>query len=323
MITYQRLQRHPEASSSLIGMNLAAFEQLYQEFAPRHQGRRAQATVTRRSGTARKRAAGGGRKATYALQDRLLMTLFWLRVYTTYAVLGFLYDLDKTNIEDTLKDVLATLDTMSEFTFERPSAERVKLRTAQAVMDAFPAVRLVIDAKEQRIQRPHAGRDNQGQRQDKQKPYYSGKKKTHTLKNQFAVRPDGYIEAVSSSVPGSTHDLTLLRQSNLLDHLDAAQAAMLDKGYDGIRNDYPALTLYHPHKARRNHPLTDDQKADNRHLSKYRIVIEHTLAQVSQFQVLAQLYRHARDRHSQLVRIVSALVNRRIHTTPLKTYATA
>jgi hypothetical protein len=39
----------------------------------------------------------------------------------------------------------------------------------------FPAVRLVIDGKEQRVQRPQHS-------YQAQKPYYSGKKKTHTVK---------------------------------------------------------------------------------------------------------------------------------------------
>ena len=158
------------------------------------------------------------------------MTLFWLRVYTTYAVIGFFYELDRTNVEDNVKDVLTTLEVMTTFTYERPTGKRAKLRSPGAVMDAFPNVRLVIDAREQRIQRPQAGRDEQGNSQDRQKPYCSGKKKCHTLKTQMAVRPDGLIEAISESIPGgATHDLTLLRQTHLLGELAAGEGAMMDK----------------------------------------------------------------------------------------------
>lgn len=54
------------------------------------------------------------------------MTFFWLKVYTTYEMLGFFYELNKTNIEDKLKPILITLEGMSEFSFERPAAERTK-----------------------------------------------------------------------------------------------------------------------------------------------------------------------------------------------------
>jgi hypothetical protein len=74
-----------------------------------------------------------------------------------------------------------------------------------------------------------------------------------------AVAPDGRIEAVSASVPGgATHDLTWLRRTNLLAQLGEGEAALLDKGYDGIRNDFPDRSLYLPYKARRNHPLTPE-----------------------------------------------------------------
>lgn len=324
MITYERLSQRPRSAPSLIGMSLPAFDELYTEFEPIHHQRLKSATLTRRTKTPRRRAVGAGHRYRHTLRDRLLMTLFWLRVYTTYEVLGFFCDLDKTNVEDNLKDILATLEIMTTFTFERPGPERTKLRSPQAVMDAFPDVRLVIDGKEQRVERPKKTQDDQGNDQDNQRPYYSGKKKTHTMKNQIAVRPDGLIEAVSESVPGgANHDLALLRCTGLLDQLDADEAAMMDKGYVGIANDYPEVKMYLPHKARRNHPLTEEQKAYNGVLARYRIVVEHAIAQMNRFQVLRQVFRHQRDIHTQVVRIVAGLVNRQIRATPLKTYAAA
>ena len=98
---------------------------------------------------------------------------------------------------------------------------------------------------------------------------------------------------------------------------------MVDKGYDGIQKDYPDVRVYQPYKARRNHPLTDDQKAYNRFLARYRIVVEHSIAQLNRFQVLVQVFRHQRNGHSRIVRIVAGLANRRIQAAPLKLYATA
>ena len=321
MVTYDKLCRRPEIAASLIGLSLSAFDQLYAEFEVVHAERVRSAKVTRRKPQARQRAVGAGRRHRYDLRDRLLLTLFWLRCYMTYEVLGFFYDLNKTNIEDILKDILATLDAMTTFTFDRPSADRPKLKSPQAVMTAFPDVRLVIDAKEQRVRRPKNTKAKDGHPQDNQKPYYSGKKKAHTVKNQLAVRPDGLIEALSASVPGgATHDLTLLRQTNLLQELAADEAAMLDKGYDGIQKDYPDVRLHQPYKARRNHPLTDEQKAFNRVLARYRIVVEHTNAMLNKFQALVQIFRQPRASHPRIIRVVAGLVNRRIQVTPLKTY---
>lgn len=324
MITYAKLSKKPQVAKSLIGMTLIEFNSFYEEFESVHAERMQASQTTRRGQRQRQRGIGAGRKHKYDLRDRLLMTLFWLKAYTTYELLGFFYDLDKTNIEDNLLLILETLESMATFEFERPTAERKKLHSVAEVMDAFPDVRLIIDAKEQRVERPKNKKDKDGNVQDRQKPYYSGKKKTHTIKNQAAVAPQGRIEHVSQSVPGgATHDVQLLRQTDLLSKLSEGEAAMLDKGYDGIAADYPGKKLYLPFKARRNHPLTEEQKAYNRFLAKYRIVVEHTMAQLNKFQILVQRFRHQLTKHTRVFRIVASLVNRRIQLHPLKNYSPA
>jgi hypothetical protein len=182
-------------------------------------------------------------------------------------------------------------------------------------------VRLVLDAKEQRVQRPHGVFDAQ-------RPYYSGKKKTHTLKNQFGVGPDGLIESVSASVPGgATPDVMRLRQTGGLGHWSAGEGARVDQGYVSIAKDYPTVPWVISFKASRNHPLTDEQKAFNRVVARYRIVVEPALAQLDRFTVRRQVFRgrcwgHS-TAHSQVVRVVARLVNRRMGVCPLKTYASA
>ena len=324
MITYQKLLTRPQVAKSLIGMGLLEFDKFYAEFESAHEERLLASPTTRGGRKKRQRAVGAGRKHTYDLRDRLLLTLFWLKAYTTYELLGFFYDLNKTNIEDNLNLIVDTLASMTSFNFERPKADRKKLSSVAEIMDAFPDVRLIIDAKEQRVERPKNKQDQDGNVQDRQKPYYSGKKKTHTIKNQVAISPMGAVEHASESVPGGkTHDLTLLRQTDLLSELADDEAAMLDKGYDGIAADYPDKKLYLPYKARRNHPLTEEQKDYNRFLAQYRIVVEHTMAQLNKFQILAQRFRHQLTRHSVIFRIVCGLVNRRIQLRPLKQYSPA
>ena len=73
------------------------------------------------------------------------------------------------------------------------------------------------------------------------------------------------------------------------------------------------------------HPAIDqameEQKAANRVISGYRVVIEHVMAQLNRFQVLKQVFRSAFERHTGVIRVVAALVDRRIATVPLKRYA--
>jgi hypothetical protein len=319
MITYKALCNYPGVFSSLTGLTRDAFDHLHEQFVEVDAKGRA-GTPTKRDKKPRQRAAGAGRHYRHDSQTRLLMALMWLRIYPTVEVLGFFFSLHKTNAALNVHAVLDTLEQNTLFVCERPAQKREQLRSVQAVMDAFPDVRLIIDAKEQRVRRP-SGTDKSGQ--SRQKPFYSGKKKTHTVKTQVSVSPNGAFQSISESVPGSMHDLSLLRQTGLLHRLNANEAAMLDKGYDGIKGDWPQRTCYLPYKARRGQPLTQEQKEYNRHIAKYRIVVEHSFAQVGAFQSLSQVFRHDISRHNQLFRIVAHLVNQRIEHRPLKTYQQA
>ena len=311
MIRYATLRLTPKIFPALTGLTLEEFERLVAEFAVAHAQARATSSHTKK-GTPRRRAPGAGAPPSLHLTDRLLMALVWLRIYPTYEVLGWLFALEKSNAWENVRDALAVLGTLADFPFERPAAERAKLATPAAVIAAFPEVKILIDGKEQPSRRPQGW--------DQQKPFYSGKKKRHTVKNQILCTPEGRIGGVSDTSPGSTHDLTMMRGDGTLDRLDEGEAAMADKAYTGGQKDRPGTPLVVPTKATRGHPLTAELKAANRVISGYRVVIEHVMAQLNRFQVLKQVFRSEFERHTGVIRVVAALVDRRIATVPLKTY---
>lgn len=318
MLTYDRLARRPRAFRSLTGFDPAAFDALFADYQAEADRQRRQSRRTT-LGTRRQRAVGGGAKHTLDARTRLLLALVWLRASPTYALLGVLFDLDAGNAHRNTQAVLAVLDALTDFPFDRPDhdPDRHKLSSLAEVMDAFPDVRVVIDTKEQRTRRPGGAYRNQ-------KPYYSMKKKAHTLKTQVVVRPDGRIESVGESIPGgSKHDKTVLRESGVLGKLADGEGAMMDKAYASVRADHPDRPLITPEPARRNHPLDEHQKVANRFIARYRIVVEHTLAQMNSYTVLRQVWRGRRDGHHRVVRVVGGLVNRRIDAAPLKRYSTA
>lgn len=145
MVTYETITKKPQVANSLIGMPLTEFENLYAEFERAYFERADASQYTQRHRLKRRRAVGGGRKHKYNLRDRLLMTLFWLRAYTTYEVLGYFYGLDKTSIGDNLKDVLSTLVKIASFKLDRAPAEVPKLRSVRDVVNILPELRLICD----------------------------------------------------------------------------------------------------------------------------------------------------------------------------------
>jgi hypothetical protein len=242
------------------------------------------------------------------------MALLWLRVYPTYEVLGFFFALHKRNAQLNVLAALEALDALPDSPFDRPGPGRKKARSAAEVMAASPAVRVVIDAKEQRVNKPRG--------EEAQRPYYSGKKKAHTIKTQVVVDTRGRIEAVSESVPGSTHGLTPLVGSGVLEALGEGEAAMADKGYVGVDKHYPGVAVVLPFKKPCGGELSEGQRGHNREVARQRIVVEHTMARLNRFTVPRQVFRaKKREGHSRVARVVAKVVNRRLAVTPLKTHA--
>jgi hypothetical protein len=148
MIRYATLRLTPNIFPALTGLTLGEFERLAAEFATARARARAASTHTKK-GAPRLRAAGAGAPPSLDLTDRLLMALVWLRIYPIYELLGWLFDLEKSNAWENVQDALAVLATLADFPLERPAAERAKLATPAAVIAAFPEVKILIDGKEQ------------------------------------------------------------------------------------------------------------------------------------------------------------------------------
>lgn len=153
---------------------------------------------------------------------------------------------------------------------------------------------LLLDAIEQQIERP----------KKKQKPYYSGKKKRHTLKTQITINRKGRIIDVSKPTPGSVHDFTLFKQSPGFP-LDST--AFVDSGYQGIDKLHQASEI--PYKATKNKPLNKEEKEYNRALSRIRVKVENILGQVKVFRILSDSYRNKRKRYGIKFNIIAGIVN--------------
>jgi len=305
MLTLQGLRGHPTRLRALTGLTEEQYDQLLADLTPRYEA----AEAVRLFRPNRQRRRGAGRKFCRPLAERLLLVLVWLRVYPSYEVLGTLFEVDKGTVCHWLHPLLALLRQTTAVDLHWPAPEQPK-RDWGAVLRDFPEVAAIVDATEQRTRRPKDPKGTPPTDQGKaQRPYYSGKKKAHVLKTQIAITPDGQITEVSATVPGSVNDLTLLRQSGTLDRV--LGGTMLDSGYQGIRKDRPHQLLYQAYRASRGHPLTPEQKGANRVLSHYRIEVEHTLAGMKIYQVLAAVYRHGRRAYNDVFCVVAALTNRR------------
>lgn len=326
MLTYKQLSKKPGAFKSMTGLSVAEFEALLERVTPRYEAWLRGRTV----GAERQRAPGGGRKVRHALPERLLMTLVWLRLYVTGEAVGVLFGVDKSTVSRTTRPLLTILRDLGEDTLGWPEEARaLSERTpddpppptdrppdagegaSAATDDADRVVTpdqsncpdhlAIIDATEQRTQR--------ALRYAIQKLYYSGKRKTHTIKTQIVVSETGRIRHVADSVPGATHDLTLLRQSGVPAALPEGVTVMGDTGYRGLQKDFPARSVALPYRPKDKQQLTLEEKFHNHLISRIRVVVENTLCQLKHFQALVARFRHSLAIHSQITRAIAGIIN--------------
>lgn len=186
-----------------------------------------------------------------------------------------------------------------------PDPGRKRRRKLDDLLKDMPDIRVVIDSFEQKVQRPQ----DETTRDD----WYSGKKKTHTLKSQVSVDEEtGEIVDIPESVPGPTADIKLLGQSGLLTKLPDGLGSMGDSGYQGI--DKLHKKGFSPRKKPRGKDRPPEDVAYNTVFSRRRIVVENTNNRLRRYQSLTQTDRNHRHKHTSRVRAVAGLVNRQIRS---------
>ena len=132
----------------------------------------------------------GGRPPKLSVPDKLMIMLQYYREYRAMDNIAFDYGVSKSTISDAVKWVEEAL--VKDGTFHLPSKRKLIEGSSIEVV--------LVDTTECEINRP----------QKKQRRYYSGKKKKHTLKLQiFADTKTLDIICIAVS-RGKTHDFNLL-----------------------------------------------------------------------------------------------------------------
>lgn len=300
---YDNLRRYPTVFLKMTGLRLNEFADLLDDMLPRF----AAAEQTRLQRSARRRAKGAGRHPDLTPRDQILMAVIWLRQYLTNEVLGFLFGVSDSTASRVLSRLLPLLEAAGKDTMRMPDPGRKHRKELDTLLAETPELAVIIDTFEQRVQRSKQRTDADA--------HFSGKKKQHTLKGQVAVDPaQGTVCDVTDSVPGPTADLTLLKASGLLDRLPAGVGALGDLAYVGIAALHPQGLGATPRRKPRGKDRPPEDVCFNRAFAKRRIVVEHTINRLRQYQCLSQTDRHHRRNHTPRVRAVAGLVNRQIRS---------
>ena len=232
----------------------------------------------------KKKHAKGGRPPKLPLEYILLAVLEYWREYRTYAAIGAWLDLDESNIYRWVIWCENVLMASRQFT----------LRGKKALFSGEYEV-IQIDATETPIERPKKG----------QRKYYSGKKKDHTIKSQIVVdKATGEIICVKIC-EGKRHDFKLFKDSKL--PIAKGTKVEIDSGYQGIKSIH--INSEHPKKKPKKGKLNNEEKAENRRISKSRVTNEHVIGFMKRFNILSNRYRNRRRRFGLRLNLIAAICN--------------
>ncbi len=110
----------------------------------------------------------GGRHFNLDVKNRFLMLLvYYYRLYITYTLAGFLFDLDQSNICRDIQKIESLIRKCVPIPQKMYKVAK-RLRTPEEVEKYFPGFIAFVDCTEQQIPRP--------KNKERRKMYYSGKK---------------------------------------------------------------------------------------------------------------------------------------------------
>jgi hypothetical protein len=229
-----------------------------------------------------------GRKAVLlTCQDKLFFLLFYLRHYPTQEVLGFLFGISQGQANHWIHRLTPILKKALRDERELPG------RTADSVkdlMEVCPFLVFLLDGTERPMRRPQ---DGERRRKD-----YSGKKKRHTKRNIVITEmATGKVLGLGATQPGSKHDKACVDEEGY--SFPPGSTLFQDTGFQGYAPQ--GVYIEQPTKKPRGKELSPQQKAENRKISRDRVLIEHSLGGIKVFHIVSTIFRNIKDGFSDLV----------------------
>lgn len=221
-----------------------------------------------------------------------------MKQYTTQTVLGKLFGISQPKANLWIHYLLPILSSALSELKVMPCRNMEGLQEKEASIYSH-------DGTERPIQRP---KDN-----EKQKKYYSGKQRTHTVKNNMLANAICKVIFLTPTVEGKKHDKKIADESGY--KLPEGSKLLQDTGFQGF--SVSNVEILQPTKKPRGKELTQEQKDKNRNISKIRIRIEHVVNGVKRYRIVKDKCRNwSKGFTDQVMEIACGLHNLRLDYRP-------
>ncbi len=257
-----------------------------------------------------------GNRCKLSYRHALLMSLMRKYGNPTQEQLAAFFGIDQS----TVCRYLRYCDMIFTKILPTPDAVSRKIRNARTIKEVkkiVPDLTVIVDGTHIDIQRPTD--------KEPRKEAYSGKKKSFTRNTQVIADKKGLAMYASKSAPGSTHDLTMIKnnppdlgiltarmRSNRKHPEDEKVKMFSDLGYMGIEEVYPGATSVQPDKKPRKGKLTKKQKAQNRRISSKRVTVEHAIGRIKQYKRMRDPYDGTAEEFDREFQVTAGLANFRL-----------
>lgn len=214
------------------------------------------------------------------IKPELLFILVYFRLYPTQEVQGFLFGMGQPQAHEWVHKLTQVLNQALGYEKQLPEREPSRL---EALLNQCPTLEFIIDGTERRINRP---KDKEAQ-----KEYYSGKKKSHTVKNNVISQRRGKVVFLSDTYEGKKHDKAICDEEGF--QFPQGSKLWKDLGFQGYEPD--GVITFEPKKKPRKGELTEVQKQGNRQISSERIEIEHHIGGIKRSLIVVHPLRSRTD----------------------------
>ena len=153
----------------------------------------------------------------------------------------------------------------------------------EKIFQQYPALKdIFIDGTERRVQKP--------KNLKKRNKLYTGKKKATTRKIVVVSDERKRILYMSKTKSGRRHDKRIADKEGIAGHIPKEVTAWTDTGFQGMQKQHDNTVM--PSKAKKNKPLTYEQKQQNRLIAGIRVVSEHAIGGFKRFKAASDTYRN-------------------------------
>lgn len=232
----------------------------------------------------RKGKRGGQNKLS--VENQLIISLQYWREYRTQLHIAVDFGISEATVCRIIQKVENLLVCSGQF----------RLAGKNHLQKLETEVVAIVDVSEVEIERP----------KKRQRHYYSGKKKKHTLKAQVLVNlASGEFMAVGMG-KGRSHDFSLFKKTKWR-RMAPSILCLADKGYQGIHQIHANSMI--PQKKKPKQVLEKAEKQSNRELAQARVKVEHGIRRLKRFRIFSGRYRNRRRRFGLRLHLLAGIIN--------------